>query len=365
MPLIGLVSFQKFKPLSKFLIDGSLPLGIDHCAKSLIVACYLNLTCLTFLFVAGLCTLIGIILYIGAITEEAGNKSKSPVDGPNFHYWYGASFVLTVTSFTSAELTGVLSVYLYISRHKHAYRKKVKRLTNSGSGNGNGTGGGSMAGGGMEHHLQLAAVGPVVAVNDLERTGNSNNNRAQIASNHYVPLSNARSNGRVPTGSGNNGVGDAIGPIGGGAQAAVVVDSGRQYYSGAFAPVLRQGPAAAAVIGAAGGMGQPSGASGAALLRDRYAIEQQQQQQQPGPMPYYALAASGRDLSMMAADYGIDPTASFNGSAIVCRGSPVGSAIYRRSMDSLLLPSDHMSLCGGIPGGGGAGSDIGRRTTPV
>ena len=77
----------------------------------------------------GLCTLIGLILYIGAITEEAGNKPKSTMDEPKFQYWYGVSFVLTVASFTSAELTGVLSVYLYISRHKHAYRKKVDRLT--------------------------------------------------------------------------------------------------------------------------------------------------------------------------------------------------------------------------------------------
>lgn len=83
-------------------------------------------------FVVGLLTLIGLILYIGAITEEAGNKSKSssssPMDFPRFQYSYGSSFILTVLSFTSAELTGVLSVYLYISRHKHSYRKKIERL---------------------------------------------------------------------------------------------------------------------------------------------------------------------------------------------------------------------------------------------
>jgi len=99
--------------------------------------------------IIGLCTLIGIILYIGAITEEAGNKGKSSMDGPSFQYWYGASFVLTVLSFTTAELTGVQAVYLYISRHKHAYRKKVKRLANSSSGTG------------LEQH-QLSGGGPLV-----------------------------------------------------------------------------------------------------------------------------------------------------------------------------------------------------------
>lgn len=293
-----------------------------------------------------------------------------------------------MTSFTTAELTGVLSVYLYISRHKHAYRKKVKRLTNSSSGNGNGNanansggGGGTGNNAGLEHHLQLAAVGPVAAVNDLERTGNNNNNRSQVAANHYVPLSSNRSNGRIPTGSVHSSIGDNMVAMGGGAQAAVVVDgSGRQFYQGAFAPVLRQGPAAAAVVGLTGGcLGQSGSGPTTTTMRERYIVDQlQQQQQQQGPVPYYALAASGRDLSMMAHEYGVDPTmaptttASFNGSAIMCRGSPVGSAVYRRSMDSLLLPSDHMSLCGGMPGGmgcgaggGGGGGDLGRRTTPV
>ena len=41
---------------------------------------------------------------------------------------YGSSFILTVSSFIVSELTGVLSVYLYISRYKHAYRKKQARV---------------------------------------------------------------------------------------------------------------------------------------------------------------------------------------------------------------------------------------------
>ena len=79
--------------------------------------------------VAGLCTLIGIILYIGAITAEVGSKKSGMSDEPRFQYSYGSSFMMTVGSFIVSELTGVLSVYLYISRHKHAYRKKQERLS--------------------------------------------------------------------------------------------------------------------------------------------------------------------------------------------------------------------------------------------
>ena len=52
------------------------------------------------------------------------------MEDPKFRYFYGSSFMMTVGSFISSELTGVFSVYLYISRHKHAYRKKQQeRLT--------------------------------------------------------------------------------------------------------------------------------------------------------------------------------------------------------------------------------------------
>ena len=82
------------------------------------------------MFVSGLCTLVGIILFIGSITEEAGHTAKAKgMDEPRFSYNYGASFNLTVASFVISELTGVLSVYLYISRHKHAYQKKQERMT--------------------------------------------------------------------------------------------------------------------------------------------------------------------------------------------------------------------------------------------
>jgi hypothetical protein len=60
---------------------------------------------------------VGIIIYIGAITEEAGNRPKS-IDEPRFLYWYGPSFALTFTSFIGSELTGVLAVHLYVARRR-------------------------------------------------------------------------------------------------------------------------------------------------------------------------------------------------------------------------------------------------------
>ena len=74
--------------------------------------------------VAGLFILVGIILFIGGVTAESSHNKKKINNEPVFTYSYGASFGLVVTSFVLSELTGVLSVYLYISRHKHAYRRK-------------------------------------------------------------------------------------------------------------------------------------------------------------------------------------------------------------------------------------------------
>uniref|UniRef100_A0A2C9JFJ3 Uncharacterized protein n=1 Tax=Biomphalaria glabrata TaxID=6526 RepID=A0A2C9JFJ3_BIOGL len=74
----------------------------------------------------GLCTLVGIILYIGSITGEVGNKPRASVEEPRFIYDYGSSFFMAVGSFVLTELSGVFSVYLYISKHKHSQR--VKRL---------------------------------------------------------------------------------------------------------------------------------------------------------------------------------------------------------------------------------------------
>ena len=49
------------------------------------------------------------------------------MDEPKFSYSYGPSFVLTVSAFVGAELTGVLSVHLFISRRRDAYLKRLQR----------------------------------------------------------------------------------------------------------------------------------------------------------------------------------------------------------------------------------------------
>lgn len=74
--------------------------------------------------------MVGIVIYIGGITEEVGNKPRPAIDEqPKFTYQYGSSFFLTVISFISSELTGVLSVYLYISQYQLAYHKEQERLS--------------------------------------------------------------------------------------------------------------------------------------------------------------------------------------------------------------------------------------------
>ncbi|XP_076458420.1 voltage-dependent calcium channel gamma-7 subunit-like [Babylonia areolata] len=95
--------------------------------------CHATRKVLTFasgiLFVlAGLCTLVGIILYIGSITEEVGNKPRASIEEPKFYYTYGSSFIMAVGSFVLTELSGVFAVYLYITRHKQAQRKKMQAL---------------------------------------------------------------------------------------------------------------------------------------------------------------------------------------------------------------------------------------------
>jgi hypothetical protein len=210
----------------------------------------------------------------------------------------------------------------------------------------------------QQHQQHIGAGG---LINDLERSA-ANNQRPAAVANHYTPVT-ARANGRVSTGGGGNHIG------GDGMAAAVVMDS-RPYYPTAFAPVLRQGPAAAAVVGDLADTMPPR----AATMTRSYVVDPAADSaaiHRP-PMAYYAaMAASGRDLSGVGLDM-VDNQymmtyqqqqagTDYNGSAIVCRGSPIGSAVYRRSMDSLLMPplSDHMSVCGGMAG------DIGRRTTPV
>ncbi|XP_053392360.1 voltage-dependent calcium channel gamma-7 subunit-like [Mercenaria mercenaria] len=80
---------------------------------------------------AGLCTLVGIILYIGSITEEVGNKPKVSLEDLQFTYTYGSSFMMAVGSFALTEMSGVFSVYLYITRYKNAQKKKRQEALKS------------------------------------------------------------------------------------------------------------------------------------------------------------------------------------------------------------------------------------------
>ncbi|KAK6169018.1 hypothetical protein SNE40_020149 [Patella caerulea] len=87
----------------------------------------LTFVCGILFVLAGLCTLVGIILYIGSITEEVGNKPRASIEKPKFIYHYGPSFMMAVGSFILTELSGVFSVYLYITKHKQARRKKMQQ----------------------------------------------------------------------------------------------------------------------------------------------------------------------------------------------------------------------------------------------
>lgn len=67
---------------------------------------------------------------------------------PRISYEYGISFVLAVASFLCSELTGVLFVYLYISKHNYDYGKKQERrrhLVASAAAGGGGVGSASSA----------------------------------------------------------------------------------------------------------------------------------------------------------------------------------------------------------------------------
>ncbi|XP_074649352.1 voltage-dependent calcium channel gamma-5 subunit-like [Tubulanus polymorphus] len=114
-PLIGLL----------LLLFGEVVSFLGHCTHKNEV---LTFVAGIMFVVSGLCVLIGIILYIVSISNEAVDTKPRSGGPPEFSYEYGSSFMMTISSFILSELGGVLSVYLYISRHKHAYRKKQERL---------------------------------------------------------------------------------------------------------------------------------------------------------------------------------------------------------------------------------------------
>lgn len=79
---------------------------------------------------SGLSLLVCIILYLGAVTGEAGqNDDVGDDDVPDFSYAYGASFGVVVGSFITVEIAGVVSVYLFITQYRSstADRRFVRR----------------------------------------------------------------------------------------------------------------------------------------------------------------------------------------------------------------------------------------------
>lgn len=70
------------------------------------------------LLFTGLLLAVGIILYISAINDETGYKSKSKgADTYVFRYDYGWSFYFAGLGFLTAEITAVVCISLYLKRN--------------------------------------------------------------------------------------------------------------------------------------------------------------------------------------------------------------------------------------------------------
>lgn len=66
---------------------------------------------------------------MGAVTGDANHQPTVAKDEiPIFRYSYGPSFIMMATSFCLDEISGVLSVYLFIIRHKQSVKKKHAKL---------------------------------------------------------------------------------------------------------------------------------------------------------------------------------------------------------------------------------------------
>ncbi|XP_013415378.1 voltage-dependent calcium channel gamma-5 subunit-like [Lingula anatina] len=115
-------------PLISLLLQmtGGIVCFASHCYDKKL---YLSFVAGVLFVLAGLSTLIGLIFYIGAIASEAAHVRPPGIgEKPVFTYRYGSSFTMVATSFAIMELSGVLSVYLFIFRYKSENRKKRERL---------------------------------------------------------------------------------------------------------------------------------------------------------------------------------------------------------------------------------------------
>lgn len=74
--------------------------------------------------------LVGSILFMGAVTGEANHQPHVPEgEIASFRYTYGSSFIMLTLAFCLDEISGVLSVYLFIIRHKESVKKRHAKLT--------------------------------------------------------------------------------------------------------------------------------------------------------------------------------------------------------------------------------------------
>lgn len=74
-------------------------------------------------------SLVGCILFMGAVTGEGNHQPRIISDDiPPFSYTYGPSFIMFTMAFCCDEIAAVLSVYLFIIRHKEQVRKKHAKL---------------------------------------------------------------------------------------------------------------------------------------------------------------------------------------------------------------------------------------------
>lgn len=78
----------------------------------------------------GMSLLVGSILFMGAVTGEANHQPHVPEgEIAAFRYTYGSSFIMLTLAFCLDEISGVLSVYLFIIRHKESVKKRHAKLT--------------------------------------------------------------------------------------------------------------------------------------------------------------------------------------------------------------------------------------------
>lgn len=73
--------------------------------------------------------LVGLILFMGAVTGEANHQPHvSKGELQTFRYSYASSFYMLNLAFCLDEISGVLSVYLFIIRHKETVKRRHARL---------------------------------------------------------------------------------------------------------------------------------------------------------------------------------------------------------------------------------------------